>query len=403
MKKLNCVIAGYPDSYSEYGKLTVNLLEALLAVRGDIWNITIVNASDASTSMGYIDDHEWVKEYLVEVINTQPDIWIQIGAPEQYARHGILFNIGITACNVSNVITRRVIDGINRMDLVLPINELGYDIIVNTVLEYRGTAEVSVKDKVAIPVEKLTIGVNSVLDNYKKITMLSQIKEDYCFIYNGLWKNPIDLNNVGKLIYSFYGAFKDVKSKPALVIKTNVNTPSIVDGYRIENRIKEIKSKYPSNTHFPNVYLINGNLSDQSMMGIYNNPKIKCMVSASSNETIGLNLKEFQLTGKPIITGSWGGHTELGEYLMSVNTDMVEVDPSLKGQDLIAPNSKYGSPDLSQLASAMHFAFTNKVTPKGKFKFNSNVTRDSLDSILSKYILNTTKSNYIPESEEFEL
>lgn len=403
MKKLNCVVAGFPDSYSEYGKLTVNIFEALIKIRGNYWNISIVNANDGSTSMGYIDDHTWIKDYLVDYITEQPDIWIQIGSPEHYSRHGTLFNIGICAANLTNVITRRIIDGINRMDLLLTTSERCHDSIVNTVLEYRGNAEVAVKDKVAIPVHKIKVGVHSSLDNYKKTVMLSQIKENYCFIYNGMWKHPVDVNNVGKLIYCFYSAFRDVKNKPALILKTNVSVPSIVDLYRIENRIKEIKSRFSNPNTLPSIYIINGNIADDTMMGIYNNPKVKCMVSLSSNETIGINLKEFQLTGKPILTSGWGGQTDLGNYAVTIDTNLVQVDKSLVVDDLIAPNSTYGDPVLQKSVEALYFMFNNKIHPHTSSKFTSNVTSTTLEEALSKYILNTTKSNYLPETEEFIL
>jgi hypothetical protein len=402
MSKLNCVVAGFADAYSEYGKMTVNIVQALLAVRGDIWDITVVNTADNKSSMGYLDDHQWLKEYMVDVVTTQPDIWIQIGSPELFMRHGILFNVGISASNVSNIISRKVIDGINRMDLMLTVSKLSHDIITNTILEYRNNVELQVTDKVSIPVENLDLGVNSILDTFTKSTMLPQVKEEYCFIYNGLWKHPVDLNNIHKLVYAFYNAFQGYKKTPALLLKTNVNTPSILDSYRVENRIKEIKILFKNPNALPPVYIINGNLTDEQMMGIYNNPKVKCMVTASSNETIGLHIKEFQLTGKPILSTGWGSQTDLGDAIMTVDTKLVDINPTLIS-DVIPPNSKYAEPDFGQLSSAMVHLYMNKPIIPNKKLFKSSVTAKSLDMILSKYILNTTKSNYLPEVEEFEL
>lgn len=214
-----------------------------------------------------------------------------------------------------------------------------------------------------------------------------------------MWGDP-DLNNIGKLIYTFFGTFKDATRPPALLIKTSIKTSSIIDIQRIEDRVSVIKAKFNKKDKLPNVYLLSGNISDAAMMRIYNNHKVGCMVSASSNELLGLSFKEFQFTGKPIISPTWGSQSEIVNYISTIDTTFIDVDKQLTS---LVEGSRYANVDLNKLGSAMMHHFNKKEKYKKIPQFPSRVTANSLKLLLSKHILNTTKSIYQPEQEAFEL
>lgn len=402
--KINCVVSAFPDSYSEYGKLSVNFIQALLAVRGNDWNIGIITNSITHTSQGFIDEYPELEKYILDEVKENPDIWIELGPPVNYSRHGKLFNIGVDICNLTDVLSKDSMDGVNRMDLMLALSEHSRKIIANTTMEHRNSkGEIVATDKVARPVEMLHLGINKSLVNIKSYIGLTDIKEDFCFIHNGMWGSGYDVNNITQLIYTFMDTFKTTVKKPALILKTNIKAPSVMDVYAIKDRMSQIRKKFPNQNILPNVYLISGNMSDEETMKIYNNHRVRCMVSMSSNELVGLNLLEFSITGKPIIAPNWGSHVEYLENMAPIRAELVQVDKSIVSNIIVA-GSHYSSPDINDLAGRLKEVY--KVDPK-KIPVNPKIKHlqmeTGLDLLLSKYISNTTKSNYIPEVELFEL
>ena len=56
------------------------------------------------------------------------------------------------------------------------------------------------------------------------------------------------------------------------------------------------------------------------MNEVYNNPKVKAMVSLTKGEGYGRPLLEFGLTGKPIIASGWSGQID---FLHKNNTYLI--------------------------------------------------------------------------------
>ena len=77
------------------------------------------------------------------------------------------------------------------------------------------------------------------------------------------------------------------------------------------SKILKIKKLYFKGVkNLPNIYILNGALSDQDMNELYNHPKVKAMVSLTKGEGYGRPLAEFCLSKKPMITTNWSGHTD---------------------------------------------------------------------------------------------
>ena len=167
------------------------------------------------------------------------------------------------------------------------------------------------------PIKVLFEGAN--LDIYKPITSkeiktidLDEIKESFCFLFVGHWMQGSfghDRKNVSKLVKAFFETFKNQKQKPALILKASVGVASYMSREELLKRIKEIR-KTVNASNLPNIYILNGEFSDQEMNELYNHPKVKTMVSLTKGEGYGRPLLEFSLTGKPIIATNWSGHTD---------------------------------------------------------------------------------------------
>jgi glycosyltransferase involved in cell wall biosynthesis len=125
-----------------------------------------------------------------------------------------------------------------------------------------------------------------------------------------------DRKNVGLMVKYFFDAFKSKKNSPALILKASNGRNSYMSREVILDRILAIKKHYKG-VILPNVYLLNGGLSDEEMNQLYNHPKVKAMVSFTKGEGYGRPLAEFGMSKKPIIASGWSGHRD---FLSPENT-----------------------------------------------------------------------------------
>ena len=83
-----------------------------------------------------------------------------------------------------------------------------------------------------------------------------------------------------------------------------------MDKYECINKLKSIYDMVGQSPNNPNVYILHGELTDQEMNCLYNNPKVKVHVSFSHGEGFGMPLLEASLSGKPVLTSGWSGQCD---------------------------------------------------------------------------------------------
>ena len=266
--------------------------------------------------------------------------------------------------------------------------------------------------KLEKPIEVLFEGVNTdvykVLEkNINKNIDLSYIKEDFAYLFLGHWINGDigeDRKNVGLLIKAFYETFKNKSKKPALILKTSQVGSSYVDREEILKKIKLIK-KTVNSTNLPNVYLLHGEFTDEEINELYNNSKVKAMISLTKGEGFGRPLLEFTLTKKPLITTAWSGHIDFlnPEFTSLIGGQLTNVHQSAANQWLL-PESQWFSADHGQIGHFLKDVFKNykNYTDKAKRQSFKSKTEFSWDKMLEK--LDSLLTQYIPEfPKEFTL
>jgi hypothetical protein len=181
--------------------------------------------------------------------------------------------------------------------------------------------------------------------------------------------------------------------------------------WRIHMSIKKtVKSK-----DLPNIYVLNGELTDEEMNQLYNHPKIKAMVSLTKGEGFGRPLLEFSLVKKPIIVSGWSGHLDFMDKELSIllGGQLTQVHPSAANQFLIK-ESQWFSPDpmiVGQLLRDVYKNYKNyivnakKLGTKNKNEFSRDKMREKLDSILTQYLPEFPKQIQLklPQLKKIEL
>ena len=374
MKKLMLICAPV-TSRSGYGAHARDLVWSFL--QHDKYDIKILDVRWGDCPRNALDKNDSHDKKILECIlpeptvDRQPDIYVDIRIPNEFETHG-KFNIGITAGVETNAVSGKWIECCNKMDLV----------------EDKINASKKVVDK-----DELDINIYDLVENI--------VPEKFAFLFVGQWTAGgygEDRKDIGTLIKLFYESFANQKKQPALILKTNGATFSILSKEETLQKINSVKQMFPEDVKLPNVYLLHGDFTDDEMNSLYNHPKIKSMVSLTHGEGFGRPLLEATMTGLPVMTTAWSGQLDFlsQDKSMLIGGELQQVPKSMHWKDIIIPESKWFVVDENSTRGAMKYIIDNRYEVKNKAKslmyenrekFTLNKMVEKLDEIIEKYTL----------------
>jgi hypothetical protein len=344
-------------------------------------------------------------------LTEQPDIWVQVTIPNEFQPVAKHLNIGVTAGIETTICDASWIEGCNRMNLILVSSKHAKDVFENSKFEQRDqtTNKVISQIELTTPIEVLFEGAD--LNKYFKqnppqtdlIQQISKIKEDFCFLFVGHWLQGEfgeDRKNVGYMIKVFLEIFKNKINAPALIMKTNSATTSIMDRNQMLEKIEAIRKTVKGRT--PNIYLLHGDLEDEDINDLYNHPKIKSMISFTKGEGFGRPLLEFTLSEKPVVASGWSGHIDFldKEASVLIGGELKPIHPSAVVPNMLIADSQWFTPNDGQVGHALKEIFENyksflpgakKQASISKNKFSFEKMTELLGNILD------TKTQPVPK------
>jgi len=414
MKKLMLICAP-ATSRSGYGEHARDLIHSF--IEHDKYDIKIMdvrwgdcprNALDKNNE----DDKKILDCILKENLNQQPDIYVDIRIPNEFQQYG-KFNIGITAGVETDIVSGKWLEGCNKMDLVIVPSEHSKMGFVNSLYDKMQPAPDGQQQKVGElkltkPIEVLFEGADENIYkqlNHKEIDkeffdwLNYEVPEKFTFLFVGQWTKGgygEDRKDIGKLVKVFYESFANKKKQPALILKTNGATYSILDHEECLDKLNDIKNRFPSDWKLPNVYFLHGDLTKKEMNYLYNHPKVKTMVSMTHGEGFGRPLLEATMTGLPVIAPGWSGHLDFlnKENSILIPGELKQVPESMVWEDIIIKESKWFDANEDAMYKALNYTFLNidEVKTKGKILKNTNIEKftlgkmsKKLDEIIDKY------------------
>jgi glycosyltransferase involved in cell wall biosynthesis len=407
MNKQTLVFQGPVACRAGYGDHSRDLLKSLKNMdRYDIkiipmrWGNTPQNQLDQSSEFG-----NWMLERVTTQVTEKPDIFIQVSVANEFQPKGS-YNIGITAGVETNIIPKDFIDGSNKMDLIIVPSQFTKNIMEKTTYQQKDTSgnligEHKIKTPIVVLFEGIDLSI--FLNQMSDIDILSNIKEDFCFLTVGHWlKGGIghDRKDIGMIIKTFCTVFSNKSSKkPALILKTSSSGFSVVDRENIRKKIEDIVKPFGDDA--PSIYLIHGDMSPLEMSSLYHNSKVKAMISFTKGEGYGRPLAEFAITEKPVIVSKWSGPLD---YLPEKNTLFINgkldnVHESATDKFLIK-ESKWFTINYTVAANIIRDVYHNyenyKIRSNGlKKHLSENFSLDKMtnefESILDNYIKKSVK------------
>ena len=162
------------------------------------------------------------------------------------------------------------------------------------------------------------------------------------------------------LIKTFLETFKDFKTTPGLILKTQSATSSIMDRNEILDKIREIQ-KSVGGVGLPNIYLLHGIFDDEEINQLYNHPKVKAHVSFTKGEGFGRPLLEASISQKPVIAPNWSGHIDFLKADMSVLIpgQITQLHPSAVVQDMLLAESGWFTVDYKKASDTLKDVYKN--------------------------------------------
>ena len=405
MKKL-CVVSCPIATRSGYGSRSRDLVRSLIETKGEEWDIKILPQRWGNTPQNALtsEDTDLTSRLITGQMNQKPDVWMQITIPSEFQPVGN-FNIGVSAVIETTNASAEFIEGCNRMDLVLVSSEHSKTTLNATYDKIDDKTKQKVGEvKLTKPVEVLFEGFDpSIYDNKAEVhqsvkDVLSDVKESFAYLFVGHWLQGNighDRKNVSGLIHTFLNTFKNKKNKPALILKTSITAPGITNVHELRKRIEMIKGMIDSK-NLPNIYILDGDLSDEEMNSLYNHSKVKAHVSFTRGEGFGRPLLESCVSGKPIITSNWSGHLDFlnPEFNYLVGGKLENVDKSAANK-WILPDSQWFTINYGEGGAVMKWVYDNykkalEKSRKNRKYVKDNFTLDQMSSKLSE-ILDTYK------------
>jgi glycosyltransferase involved in cell wall biosynthesis len=408
MKKLMLICAPV-SSRSGYGDHARDLVRSFL--QHDKYDVKIIDVPWGDCPRNALDvesDKNIIDCILPEPsLNQQPDVYVDIRIPNEFQTYGKV-NIGITAGIETTAVSSAWIDGCNKMDLIIVPSEHSKKGFMNAFYEKMQNLPNGQQQKVGElrlekPIEVLFEGtdenVYKPIDNVS-LNLVDDIKEDFCFLHVGQWTKGgygEDRKDIAKLVKVFYESFANKKKQPALLLKTNGATYSIMDREECLRKINEIKSKFPSDWNLPNVYLLHGSLSTEEINKLYNHPKVKTFISLTHGEGFGRPLLEATMTGLPVIASGWSGQID---FLSPTNSlllggELKQIPKSMVWRDIIISESQWFNVNETQAYKSMNYCFekydevkekAKKLMKINRNKFTLNKMAEKLDEIVTPII-----------------
>ena len=404
-----CLVTAPVATRSGYGAHSRDICRSLIKL--DRYDVRIWTVRWGSTPMNALhkDDPNdiIIIERLLESpnIERQPEIHIHIVIPTEFQPVG-KYNIGITAGLETNLCKPEWIQGMNKMNLNLVPSKFVHNTLSQLVYNIQDdkTQQVTGQLKNEKPLEVLFEGADTNI--YKKTNKFSKslveemdkVDEKFNFLYVGHWLQGNlgeDRKDTGMLVKVFLETFKNMKNKPALIMKTSGAGYSVLDRETMLNKIQEIKDTIDGD--LPNVYLFHGDFMDEEINELYNHPKVKAHISLTHGEGYGRPLLEASLSEKPVIAPDWSGHIDflsksnailLGGVLEDVSKNSFPENFYQEGMKWFTVNYQEASVKMKDVYKSYRKYTLNakKLTMFNKSKFSLDSMTVEFGKILDKYV-----------------
>jgi len=210
-------------------------------------------------------------------------------------------------------------------------------------------------------------------------------------------------------IKCFIEQFRD-NPDVGLIIKTSSSRSTVIDRINtrkiLENSIGNLGDRKCK------IYFIHGNMSEEEIHCLYNNPKVKAYYTTTHGEGYGLPIFEAAYSGLPVIATDWSGHLDFMRSDKDKKIKFAKIDFELKEiqkeaiwKDIVPEGSKWAYPKERSIKDQLEKMYKNHGMYKKWAKalqdeILENYSRDKILKMMYDNIFEGIDVGPLQESEE---
>jgi glycosyltransferase involved in cell wall biosynthesis len=338
---------------SGYGVHARQVLKALVDSQYDVY-VEAVRWGETPQ----IDNHEveWIKP-LIEKWKENPgakrDISVQVTIPNEFKRCARL-NIGVTAGIEVDRVSPSWLQKVNdEVDLLIVPSKHSAETFKNT--KYKSNDGNILALNVPVIVVPESVPEEFVADRSLKFSRLDDSLPSSNLLVVGLGLDRAmgeDRKNISNTIFWFLKEFAG-REDVGLVLKVSMINNTLLDREAITNRIKSIREASGVGK-YPKITLLHGMMSTPEMCLLYNDKRIKGLVSLTHGEGFGLPMLEALACGLPVAATSWSGHLDfLLNDFVPIQYKVEKIPQSFVWPGVVEQDSQWASVDETSARLAM--------------------------------------------------
>lgn len=305
------LIRGPVFSVSGYGEQSRLALRSLRNCADLDLYVIPINWGKTGWMSSINEEREWIDSLVMKTakyINDGGafDISLQITIPNEWEKMAPI-NIGYTAGIETTLVSPEWIQKSSLMDKIIVVSEHSRNVYLNTVytMTHKQTGETH-EVRCETPVDVVGFATREV-DSGQGCNL--ELDYDFNFLVVSQWGPRKNMKNTLRWFLE-----ECYDQEVGLVLKVQRANNSTPDRYRtidkVSGIVKEFDRTQPDLNRKCKVYVLHGDLTESQMHSLYNNPKIKALVSLSHGEGFGLPIFEAAYNGLPVIAPGWSGHLD---------------------------------------------------------------------------------------------
>lgn len=268
--------------------------------------------------------------------NVKPfyDVTIQLQLPNEWNPMLGRFNIGMTAGVEADRCSTAWVEAVNRMNLVIVPSEFTKQVFMNS-----GPVNTEIHVIPESYIDECTSGTGSIdLD----------VPTDFNFLVFGQVTGNNPDNDRKNLAYTVKWLSECLKDRPSVgvIIKTNVMRNTKIDKMATTNLMAKLVAEVKQGPG-PKFHLLHGSMTNTEVVGLYNHPKVKALLTLTHGEGFGLPILEAATCGLPVIAPGWSGHMDFMSHgrFSKVIHRLAPVHESRVDNEIFVAGAQWAYPD----------------------------------------------------------